>query len=163
MKITTNIRRSDLLNMNFWVMFNIKYSLKSLVIVGLIVFSFLALTEQPKNYEHFAITSIIVSLIILVFSFILSSVSVLLLSNSKAGVLGEHTYEITEKGIFEITPANETLIKWNGIASFHKHKKFIFIKINGYLYHIIPKRCFTNEDDYEIFWNEANHLFKKYA
>lgn len=69
-------------------------------------------------------------------------------ANRQSGVLGTHNYTITGEGLFECTEANEALVKWSGICSVKITKNHIFVGINSYLFHVLPKRSFSTEKEY---------------
>ncbi|GAA5444354.1 hypothetical protein Misp06_02540 [Microbulbifer sp. NBRC 101763] len=78
---------------------------------------------------------------------------ILLMSNSKSGVLGKHEYVITEEGLSESTEANEALIKWSGIDDVKINKNYILVRVNQYLFHMLPRRSFSSLAKYEEFGN----------
>ena len=78
---------------------------------------------------------------------------ILLMSNSKSGVLGKHEYVITDEGLSERTKSNESLIKWSGIDEVKINKSYIFVRINQYLFHMVPRRSFSSLAKFEEFGN----------
>ena len=75
------------------------------------------------------------------------------MSNSKSGVLGKHEYVITDEGLSERTKSNESLIKWSGIDEVKINKSYIFVRINQYLFHMVPRRSFSSLAKFEEFGN----------
>lgn len=162
MEVTANIKRADLVHL--LVMVNIKSALQTILTLSLFIFAYLVITQNPSNLKSWltALTSsLIASPAALIIMLIISSIVILLNSNKKSGVLGKHIYSLSEEGLHEVTIANESLNKWNGIESLTITKNYIIFKINGYLYHIIPKRDFANDAEFNNFWGKANELFRK--
>ena len=73
-------------------------------------------------------------------------------STAKTGVLGRHDFEIREDGLFESTPANEQLNRWAGITAVERTAAFIYVGINAYLFHVIPRRSFASQSEYDAFF-----------
>lgn len=93
--------------------------------------------------------------------FTFSLIAILFVVSEKTGGLGKYIFIIAEQGFHEKTEANETTQKWQGILSIIKSKSYIFIRINSYLFHVIPKRSFANEGEFEKFWEKANMYSKQ--
>ena len=79
------------------------------------------------------------------------AVTILLLSLAIAfvfkqrGVVGEHTLEITERGLSERTEYNESLARWPSIRRLHSTRRYLYIYISDFNFHPVPKRCFDKE------------------
>jgi hypothetical protein len=78
---------------------------------------------------------------------------ILAVANQKSGVLGEHEYEIRTDGLFEKTSANESLNRWRGIQAIGRSREQIHVRV-GYLFHVIPKRSFRSEDDFDRYFEQ---------
>ena len=76
----------------------------------------------------------------------------------KSGVLGKHDYTLTDLGLREVTDANESVQKWSGIQDVIMLPHYVLIKINGYLFHIVPRRAFANEEQFLAFYEKARTL-----
>jgi hypothetical protein len=85
--------------------------------------------------------------------FVFSLVFILLNSNTKSGVLGTHTYTIEDAGLRERTAANDTLNYWSAIQKIDKTKSAITIQINAWLFHILPRRAFGGQEQFDAFYD----------
>lgn len=71
---------------------------------------------------------------------------------SKDGsILGKKTFIIEDNGLREITPSNETLVKWNGIEKLIEMDDYIFVFIDKIAAYVIPTRYFETENEKELF------------
>lgn len=93
------------------------------------------------------------ALIIFGVFYIFSTITVLSTSTDSYGVLGKHKYEIQENGFTEATDVNETFSNWNGIHSLIKTNNYVYIKTAPLLAHVIPKRSFSNNSEFEQFYS----------
>lgn len=82
-------------------------------------------------------------------------VTVLLTVGKKSGILGVHHYSLSEQGLEERTDANETLQKWEGIQSITKLPNYILFRVNGYLFHTVPRRAFETNEEFISFYERA--------
>jgi len=85
--------------------------------------------------------------------YILSTITILSGSSDNYGVIGEHNYEIQKNGFTETTHVNETFTNWNGIHSLIKTNNYAYIKIAPLLAHIIQKKCFSSNSEFENFYS----------
>lgn len=79
-------------------------------------------------------------------------------TGSHGGVLGPHTYRIDAEGLHEVTPVNEGLQRWAGVQEVGRSKRFVYIRINSYLFHLIPRHAFASDREFEEF-GDAAHAF----
>ena len=68
------------------------------------------------------------------------------------GVIGKHTITIEDLGLKEETDFGMMFTKWKGIKSVEKNKHSILISIGDMLYHVIPRRDFSDEKAYRDFY-----------
>jgi hypothetical protein len=61
------------------------------------------------------------------------------------GVVGEHTLEITERGLSERTNYNENLSKWPSIRRLHSTRSYLYIYVSDFNFLSVPKRCFDKQ------------------
>ena len=77
--------------------------------------------------------------------------------DSKPGILGEHTIEISPEGLFEMTSVNESKHYWCGIRNVYSTDSYIFVFINKSVAHIIPKRAFKSNEESQNFLSLLNN------
>jgi hypothetical protein len=118
-------------------------------------FVYLLMTKRPASADSIAIAvvaSLVAGLAGLFAGFVISLLFILLTSTEKGGILGSHTYQLAPEGLHESTPVNVTLQKWAAIQSVGKSPNFIYLRINSYLFHLIPRRSFDTQQEFESFW-----------
>ena len=157
MQVKLNVTRRDIAWFNVSKLFRLKSNL--------IVFAFVLLVASIASWrgavsEGGEISWLVVAIGSLVGSvagfaaiFLFSLVFVLLGSTIKSGVLGEHTYIIEETGLRELTQANDTLNYWPAIQKIEKSRTSILVQINAWLFHVLPRRAFDSDVEFDAFYN----------
>jgi YcxB-like protein len=56
-----------------------------------------------------------------------------------------------------MTIANEGLSKWIGIVEIKEAGNYLLFRINDYPFHVIPKRSFQTNEEYEKFLSFSKH------
>lgn len=69
----------------------------------------------------------------------------------KPGVLGAHTYEIRENGLFESTGVNETLSSWKSFWKIRVTSRHLLLLQTTGALHIIPRRSFPDGQSFSDF------------
>jgi len=165
MQIETNITRKDLLHFNSSLLLKLSSTYKTLAIISITVFILmLYLNGVPVSGSEWLIlilASIGGGIGGVTGAFAANMLSILLSADVSNGSIGKHTYELRDEGLYELTSVNEGVTKWEGIHSIVLSGPFILFKISGFLYHIIPKRSFSSEQDFEAFYNEAMSKWKR--
>jgi hypothetical protein len=72
----------------------------------------------------------------------------------KRGILGRHSFEIRETGLFESTAFNETLHKWPAVDRVLQFMGRTFVRIAGSNWFVIPDRDFSSAADADLFRRE---------
>jgi hypothetical protein len=166
MEISTNILRSDLVRLNLFLLPRAKSNVIFVAVLSVLIFFYLFITKRPDTLSSVvvAVFSALVGAIGgLLAGFVISLVFILLAANQRNGVLGHHRYSITPEGLHETTSSNEGMQRWTGIQDVGKSSAFIFIRINGYSFHLLPRRAFSSEHDFESFWVQAHTFWKQAA
>ena len=164
MEVTALITRLDLVRFNLWALFRLRANLVFMAVLVVGIFVYIAISKAPASPNSWAI-AVVASLAGgvggLLGGFVISLACILITSSEKAGVLGKHIYTISEQGFHEQTLSNETTQKWSGVQALNKSGQYILVRINSYLFHIIPKRAFSREEDFEDFWKRTNKYWKQ--
>jgi hypothetical protein len=156
MKIETHIRRKDLIFLNTYYFPRAKwvwgYFFFMLILISCII-------TYRNNVNIFSVQMFYIikssfwgALVTTIIVYILCQILTLLSLGKKSGILGKHCYEVKKDGLLEITDVNESLHKWNGIKAVKKNNSYILVQINEYLFHLIPKRAFDDEQGYNEFY-----------
>ena len=157
MTITVTITRSDL----FWVHVQALPRVKSTYIILSIIWASLFFSRYLDDENAHPILALvfatfIVASLILLSMYVISFLFYFLLGFKTSGVLGNHQYQITPEGLLEETDVNRTLTKWSGMTKLLKTKRYLFVQISWYLFHIIPRRAFKSNEEFESFCNEIH-------
>jgi hypothetical protein len=163
-KVTVNIRRSDLIKLSAYMLLRVRSNLIFALVIAAGIFVCLVATVRSTDMRSWLIittASIAGGVAGLLASFLISLTWILISSSEKNGTLGIHVFTLSKRGLHESTRATEGLQKWLGIQSMQKSGSFIYIRINSYLFHLIPRRAFATERDFEEFWQKAHGYWKK--
>lgn len=166
MQISADIRRSDLAKFNLYCLPRLRANWIFVGVVAAGVFVYTVATTALLSAVALlgvAAVSVVAGVSALLAGFVVSFLWVLSTSNEKSGTLGTHTYSLSEQGLHETTKFNDALHKWTGIQSVEKSDSYIFIRINGYLFHLIPRRAFSSDKEYGEFWSKAYGYWKQAA
>jgi YcxB-like protein len=161
MKIDTELTRKDFLLLNIFLFPRMKSNWIFLFILILFIAIFSVITNKPDDFGgFFAVTvgSIFGGVIGVVAGFSINLSIMLFNIGKKSGVLGSHQFELLQEGLRESTSVNESLQRWESIVEIKVYGDLLLIRINNYLFHVIPKRSFKNQIEFESFYQEAINL-----
>jgi hypothetical protein len=99
--------------------------------------------------------------IVYVFAVFVTVLGMTLIARGEGGVLGEHTYRFVDAGLMQSTSINETLMKWGGVRSVVRSRRYIYVRVNRISFHTIPRRHFLEAAADEQFWNALQPLVAK--
>lgn len=157
MKVTTEIKKTDLILFNLGVFPKLESTYKSMLVLGglifVIIFIIKGFPQTTNDWMAIIIASIGGGIGGIIFGLIFSLISILFLSSEKDGTLGKHEYQVTTEGLHEKTSANEGINKWEGIMKIRTTNSYILFQISSCLFHVVPKRSFTSKESYEQFIN----------
>lgn len=155
MKVTTNIRKIDLIRFNLAILPKLRSTYITILAIALFAFGFIGwksgFPQTQNSWIAMFTVSITGGLFGMLFGFAFSMISILFMSSSKNGILGEHEYTLTPEGLHEKTSANEGLSKWSGIVKVRIAGSYLFFQISSYLFHIVPTRSFSSKDSFNEF------------
>lgn len=167
MKITVEIKKSDMILFNLSILPRLKSTYIGLLIISLFTFIAIYLEHgipySASDWGFTLLASAIGGVLGIVFGFIISITYVILTSSSKNGTLGKHEYTLSEEGLYEKTIANESLNKWAGISDINVVGNYLCFKISSYLYHILPKHSFESEMQFNEFVSLSKNYWKNAA
>ena len=75
--------------------------------------------------------------------------------DKQAGILCEHKITLTNEALLEYTNTNESKFSWAGVYRVVEWSNYLFIYTNISTAHIIPKRAFRNEEEFQEFYKFA--------
>jgi hypothetical protein len=143
MQIHTEITRLDLLKMQIALFFKFKIDYITFILMlcfvlfsGIIIWILLGVISSILGFSIFIVIAIVFQMIT---------------ATAAKGFIGNHTFEITDSGFSEITEGTQTISSWDAIDKVYRTKQYIFVVISAYRVHIIPRRAFENNEEFEKF------------
>ena len=159
MKVTTNIKKLDLIKFNLSLLPRMRSTYITILIIACLTFLFIAwnkgLPNTPNKLTIHLVISAIGGLSGMLFGVAFNMIMILLMSSKNNGILGKHTYTLLPEGLHEETIANEGLNKWHGVISIKPAGSYLLIQIAACLFHIIPKKSFDSSEQFEEFTSKA--------
>jgi hypothetical protein len=145
----------DLVFFNLAILPKLRSTYVSILVITLFVFGFICwkngFPQTQNDWIAVIISSISVGFFAMFFGVVFSMISLLLMSSTKNGILGQHEYTLTNDGLHEKTSANEGLSKWSGITKVKVAGSYLLFQISGYLFHIVPVRSFETKESFNEF------------
>jgi len=161
MKVITELKQRDLLDFNIRSILRFKSTYINTAFMCIALFGFLAYMKgfptSGNDWMAISFGSIVGGIGGTLITIIFSLTQIFFSSNEKNGILGKHEYTITDEGLYEKTRVNEGLYKWEGIEEVRIFGPYILLRISDHLAHIIHKRSFNSEQNYEEFVKTAQH------
>lgn len=162
MNVRVEITRKDLIRLNLAMLPKLCATYRMIFIVGVATLAFIVVFHGPVaglNGWLIAIGCSIIGGIASVFvSVVINFISIWFTSEATEGVLGQHEYEISDVGLWERTPVNEGLSRWQGVTDIAIYGSFLTIGISGNYFHIFPARCFKSTEEFHLFASKAKEL-----
>jgi len=151
------LTRSDI----FYSQFISSLRSRSLNSWNLLIALFMAYTILKGLPGHWWSKGIVACMIIVLFFLFVSAANcIFLLIRSRLksfkGLLGEHELVVTDDGLIERTPYNETLHRWAGFQKVKSTSTMLLIYVSDHQYHPVPKRSFPNDSAIQDFRNLIN-------
>ena len=161
MEVSADIRRSDLVFFNLYILPRMKACWAMFVILTItLLYTFL--TSADRVDVRFVGVSVIFSVLLAALAvavlFLLGLIFSLSTVTEKSGVLGAHVFTLRKDGFYEQTHVNESLHRWRQVHSIVASKHYLFIGINWYIFHVIPARAFASRSEFETFSKLALEL-----
>ncbi len=149
--IETDINRRDLFTLNA----KLPFVTKGFWVVACIAWAFLFYSGRANGHSILVnlLSSGVVAIGCMAVGVAISIVIVLSKANEGKG-LGYHKFTLKDEGLLEETSGNTTLTKWAGIIRVLRMKNYIAIQNSPGTAHLIPKRAFISETEFESFYHD---------
>lgn len=160
MEVALNITRSDLLKMSYYTLFRIQ---ANYIWFAMIFICAGAGARDLVTQSGILIWLLFSALLSVVMYFLLFNIGVLVslvFASAEKGFIGPTVYHLSDEFFIETTNGTETKTKWVSVHSIYKFKNYMFVRINGYRVHVIPKREFNNSQAFEQFCSIVNDRVK---
>ena len=164
MKVVANISRRDLLKFNLYVAPRLR---ANWIFFGILVaggFVYITYDSEPPITSSVLVTNFLIALFAgvvgMVFGLVVCLVFLIFSASHKSGQLGEHEYEIRSDGLFERTTANEAISRWSGILSISRSRNQIHVRVNSYMFYVIPKHSFRDNAEFNQYFEELRRQWQ---
>lgn len=157
MEINIEITRSDFANFYKFIYFKkgIKMRIKLVIIIALVYPIILMIIKDVSfEFDVYIELALIMALffaLLLAFGMLINMKLMKKAPDKNGSILGKKKFTITEEGLVEETESIVNLLKWRGIKEVKTNKNYIFILVDSYSAHIIPKRFFRDLDEEMLF------------
>jgi len=144
--------------LRFWLY----HQTRSPVTIGLltvIVFmtSYFTITSIPRDEDLIVqlITFVVAEGFVLgLFFGLIGAVTVLsMISGKNKTLLTEHTITLQEDSFTVETTYSKTVSKWPSAQKLGRNKSYIFIYVSQHAAHVVPRRAFHDEDQWNAFYD----------
>lgn len=155
MRIEVELNRQDFLEFNKRFFLNKRfkrsyYIAAIFILIWIVIGNFNIPLDISNIFFEFVLFSAI--WLILIYGFQKMQIEKVKRMPSKDGsILGKKTFIIEDNGLREITPTNETLVKWDGIEKLIEMEDYIYVFIDKIAAYVIPTRYFDTENEKELF------------
>ena len=106
---------------------------------------------MSENFWVFLVVSFLAALLFFAAYGLIFATYYSLLIAKPMGVLGPHRYVATDTAFSESSGGSRLETEWSGIQSIVGNSETIYLKIPGYRFHIIPRRAFASDVEFEDF------------
>jgi hypothetical protein len=156
MKVTATIDRWDLVRLNVHLLPRMRANWIAVAAFSVALFCALTFLPPQRLSPPAMLENLVWALGGAVLAIVLGAAVciawILSVANQKTGVLGEHEFEIRSDGLFERTSANEGLNRWKGIQSVSRSGNQIHVRINAFLWHVIPRHGFKSDEEFHRYF-----------
>jgi hypothetical protein len=125
-------------------------------IISLIVFQAL-----PKNGDVVTMVITFAVMELIAFSLLAGmfalSVVLSMVSRRNKTLITEHTIVLGGESFTEESPYNKTEQKWTSVQKLARTKSYIFIYVAQYMAHVVPRRAFRDDAEWDAFYEYCRH------
>jgi YcxB-like protein len=161
MQVLTTVTRGDVIRLNLAMAFRLQTCLRLflffLFVSALLLWLVVLERGTDVNLLAFVAAATAMSLAWCLVWLLICIGCILVNTTAKSGMLGEHRITIEERGLREVTVANDSLHFWPAIRRIEKSGRAMYIEISPWQYFILPQRDFASSDEYDRFYELAQH------
>lgn len=163
-RVVVHLRRRDLLRAQFQMVR--RMPVFKLLFVALLAYNaWLWYRTTPPTGITGAVVGLIVSLLFTVSAVLIvyavAAPLMLYRLRNAPGVLGEHSFEITEDGLREVTEVSEIRVAFGSAKKVFRTRSFLVALIHSRGAFLFPRRAFADSSAYDEFWNALQPLAGK--
>jgi hypothetical protein len=155
-RVVVEITRGDIFRMAFHMMLR----LRGLWVIYVLGFGVTLWAQCHGEYGptslfmavYFIVLYVVVWTLLFFMAALFGAIVTSLQVSTQKGILGSHTFEIREDGLFESTCANQTLTSWSAIPRAVRTNRYILVTLTWWLFHLIPRRAFSDASADDAFF-----------
>jgi len=157
--VDVNVGRFDLLRFNFATLFRIRANLVMFLMLWALVI-IVVLREFDWSISNVNVPialalTFVAALGAFLFFFGFMLVFMLLTVTEKSGWIGSHRFSIEERGIREVTQANDSVHMWESILDVRLAAKMLMVRVNQFNFFLLPRHGFSDPKQFEPFCAEV--------
>jgi hypothetical protein len=164
-RVVVHLRRRDLLRAQFQMVRRMPV-FKLLFVASLAYGAWILFNSAPPPgillgaLAGVAVSALIVGAAVLM-TYAVAATIMLIRLGSTPGVLGEHTFEITEDGLREVTEVSEIRVAWGSAKKVFRTRSFLFALVHARGAFLFPRSAFADRTAYDEFWKALQPLAAK--
>lgn len=160
--ITVRYKQTDLLRLGLYATLR-SASLKWTLLAVAVVVLWINLHNLESRLDMVSLVAIVLTTIVftagaIVFLLVVIMISALMGNRRGTPAAEEHTYSVTDAGLFRRSAGSDGLLKWGGARSLFKNKYAIYVGASARSYFILPRRYFADDQAYRAFWDSIQRL-----
>ena len=159
MTVDVTVGRFDLLLFNLATLFRIRANLIMFLLIWaltlVVVLKEFDWSASNLNIPMALALTFLGAVAAFLFFFAFMLVFMLLTVNEKSGWIGHHSFSIEDRGIREITQANDSIHMWESILDVRQAANMLMVRVNQFNFFLLPKHGFEEPTQYEPFCAEV--------
>ena len=159
MYVQVNVGRWDLVRFNIATLFkvraNLVFFLMFWVMVILIMLQKSGWSLSGINIPVALLITFLLAVAGSLFFFTFIMAWMLLTVTEKSGWIGRHKFSIEDRGIREVTKANDSVHMWESIHDVQLASKMLMVRVTQFTFLLLPKRGFDDPEQFEPFCSEV--------
>lgn len=158
MNVSADVTRRGVLIVVFKMLFRVRANLYFMLVLGCGFFGYTWFDEGFSSVSDViiaAVSSVVGAVVGLFAGFLVSVVCMMLTVSKQSGMLGLHRLSISPAGLREVTDVNDSHQAWPSVRAIVKLRHHIAILMKNHSIHVIPRRAFASDADYETFLEQA--------
>jgi hypothetical protein len=157
--VDVTVGRLDLLRFNLATLFRIRANLIMFLmlwaLIVVIVLKEFDWSVSDMNIPLALALTFVGALAAFLFLFGFMLIFMLLTVTKKSGWIGNRSFSIEDRGIREVTQANDSIHMWESILDVREAAKMLMVRVNQFNFFLLPRHGFGDPDQFEPFCAEV--------
>ena len=107
----------------------------------------------------FVIIETVILAVLILATFLFSALS--MLSRRNKTIFTEHTISLLPEALVEETQYSRSEFKWSSVQKIAKSRRYIFVYMSQHQAHVIPRRAFQSDADWNSFYGELTEYVER--